>query len=163
MDKNKLLCHQVLTQIYNDAELLFRELKELSYEVSLNSYNNHYINIDKILVRQDYYMPVITIKNKGDICFNFDTIQFEFYISKDNLINNVNLNKLISEYKSRLNIYEFENCTIDIYQSNDSTQVLLEKLRNNKNDKFGISIDCYNFSNKDIIKHFNKVCLILNI
>lgn len=160
---NKKLCHQLLTEIYNKSENLFEELKKLKYDASLNSYNNHYIKIDNKLVKQKYFMPVITIRDKGDICLNFDIVEFEFYISKDNLVNNVNLNKLISEYKDVLSIYKLEDCTFDLYKVGDTVQSLLTKVNNIKDNKFGISINCSDFSNNSIIEHFNNICLLLNI
>jgi len=158
---NILEIHKVLNEIYDKAEKLNIKLNELHYKTTFQSYNNHFININGEYYRQKYYMPVISVEDKGDICFNIDLIEFEFYITKDKIID-IDLDKLIRIYKKELHIYEYENCTIDIYKIGDREVKVLSKINNSADKKFGISIDCSSVSNSDIIQHFNVICSLLN-
>lgn len=153
--------HELLNGIYDKAEKLNNNLTKLNYKTELSSYNKHIIKIDDKYYEQKYYMPVISILNKGDICFNFERVEFEFYISEDE-IDNIDLDALINDYKNVLNIYEFKDSTIDIYQIGDNKFDILNKIKTSKDNKFGISLDVTHLSNEDIINCFNKVLKILN-
>ncbi len=156
------MIHDVLNNIYKRAESYNDELSKLGYKTYLQSYNNHYIRIDGKLCKQDYYMPVISIIDCGDICFNLDSIEFEFYVTKRQM-DSIDLDGLINNYKNELSIYEFINCTVDMYKSGDSKDDVLAKIAKSLDTKFGISIDCSTLSKDDIIRHFNLVCSLLNI
>lgn len=73
----------------------------------------------------------------------------------------LNFMLLIIQYKDYLNIYEFEDCTIDIYVNGDKKEDLYKKLKQSKDSKFGISVNC--LQKKDIIRHFNNICALLEI
>lgn len=163
MDNKIVECHQFLNNIYEDAEKMLEHIIGLSYNATINSYNNHYININGKYEEQKYFMPVISIVDKGDICFNLDGIAFEFYIVKEKLLQLKALEELLVQYGSVLNIYEFEDCTIDIYLNGDSKEELFRKVKQSKDSKFGIAIDCSSFEAKDIINHFNRICSLLEI
>lgn len=152
--------HEILNNIYDKAESVNDELKRLNYKVELDSFNKHFINIDNKYLEQKYFMPVITVLNKGDICFNLNSIEFEFYVTHED-IKDIDLESLISNYKESLNIYEFTICTTDLYKIGDTYQDLLDKINKSTDSKFGISINVTRLSIEDIIKTFNKVCLIL--
>jgi hypothetical protein len=62
--------HEFLNDIYNKAELFLKKLQDNNIKATLNSYNKHYIKINDKYELQRYFMPVISIENKGDICFN---------------------------------------------------------------------------------------------
>ena len=157
---NILQMHNILNDLYDRAEKFNKKLNDLHYITSFQSYNNHFININGNYYKQNYYMPVITVENKGDICFNFNSIEFEFYVTKEQMID-INLEKLINDYKNDLNIYEYKNCTIDIYKIGDSKDEILNKINNSLDDKFGISFNCSSLSDVDIIKHFRLICSLL--
>lgn len=159
MDIKKI--HEVLNDIYDKAENFNKELMEFGYKTNLASYNNHYINISGCYYKQKYYMPVISIEDKGDICFNINSIEYEFYVTKEQ-IDFIDLDKLIDRYKNELGIYEYDNCDVDIYKLGDKREDVLNKVRKSLDNKFGISINCSSFSNEEIIKHFAKVCTLLN-
>lgn len=164
MFDNKILeFHNTYNKIYDDAESLLKQLNELSYKAKLGSYNNHYIRYQDNYLHQKYYMPVITVEDIGDICFNIDGIAFEFYLLKEELLKLNELGELLNQFKQELNIYEYDNCTNDIYIINDTEAELLEKIKRSNDKKFGISIDCSNVEMKDIIITFNKVCSLLNL
>lgn len=164
MDDSKILeFHNTYNKIYEDAENLLQQLNELSYKVKLGSFNNHYIKYKDSYLHQKYYMPVITVNDIGDICFNIDGISFEFYLLKEDLLMLNELEELLKQFKQELYIYEYENCTNDIYVINDTKAELLEKIKRSSDKKFGISIDCSNLEIKDIIIRFNKVCSLLNL
>lgn len=156
-----LQMHNILNNIYNKAEKLNKKINDMHYKTSLQSYNNHFININDIYYKQKYYMPVISVENKGDICFNIDSIGFEFYVTKDQMTD-IDLENLISNYKKELNIYEYKDCTIDIYRIGDNKYDVLSKINNSFDNKFGISIDCSSLSDSEIIQHFNIICSLLN-
>lgn len=163
MNKKIVEYHMFLNKIYEDAEKLFEYLVMLSYKATLNSYNNHYISINGKYENQKYFMPVISIENTGDICFNLDGIEFEFFIDKEKILKLSKLEDLLNEYKSVLHIYEFNDCTIDIYTKEDTKQDLLRKVIDSKETKFGISINCLFYSSKDILNYFNTICSLLEI
>ncbi|MCM1052836.1 MAG: DUF3201 domain-containing protein [Ruminococcus sp.] len=153
--------HNILNNIYNKAEELNKKINDLHYKTSLQSYNNHFISINNNYYKQKYYMPVISVENKGDICFNINSIEFEFYVTKSQMTN-IDLETLIRNYKKELNIYEYKDCTIDIYRIGDNKYDVLNKIDNSFDNKFGISIDCSSLSDSEIIQHFNIICSLLN-
>lgn len=105
-------------------------------------------------------MPVISVENKGDICFNIGSIEFEFYVTKDQIVD-IDLENIISNYKRELNIYEYENCTVDIYLIGDNKQDVLNKVNNSFDNKFGIAINCISASDVEIIHQFNRIDVLL--
>lgn len=105
-------------------------------------------------------MPVISVENSGDICFNINSIEFEFYVTKKQ-ISCINWDYLINHYKKELNVYEYKNCTIDIYQLGDNNFDIISKVNNSSDNKFGISISCSSLSDSEIIQHFNKISSII--
>ncbi|MCH5167175.1 MAG: DUF3201 domain-containing protein [Erysipelotrichales bacterium] len=163
MEKNIICCHKILDNIYFNAERYLKILIDLAYDATLSSYNNHYININGELVHQKYYMPVISIKDKGDICFNLDGIEFEFYKTKEELLNDINLDELLTNYENELSIYEFEDCTNDLYEPKMNIESIIQNIKNSKDSKFGISINCHHFSDEEIIRHFENICKLLNL
>lgn len=164
MNENKILeFHNFYNRIYEDAENILKKLNKLSYNAKLGSFNNHYIKCKNSYLHQNYYMPVISIENIGDICFNIDGISFEFYLSKEELLMLTELEALLTQFKQELNIYEYEDCTNDIYIINDTKEELLQKIKKSKDKKFGVSIDCSNLENGKIINTFNIVCSLLNL
>lgn len=163
MDSKILECHKLLEETYNKAESLFCELIKIEYDATLESYNNHYLKLNGNYVCQKYYMPVITIKNKGDICFNLAKTELEFYIPKEIFLNLSSLDQLLLTYKKFLNIYEFTNCTIDIYSENDTKTSLIEKINSSNVDLFGLSVDCSSMNNEEIIYTFYDLCKLLNL
>lgn len=52
-----LQIHNILNNIYNKAEEINRQLINLHYKTSLQSYNNHFINVDG-----KYYNQKVTIQ-----------------------------------------------------------------------------------------------------
>ena len=163
MEKNIISCHKILDNIYSNAERYFKTLTNLSYDATLASYNNHYIKINGELVHQKYYMPVISIKDKGDICLNLDGIEFEFYKTKEELLSSINLSELLTNYQNEVSIYEYENCTKDLYKPKMNIESIKENIKNSKDSTFGISINCHHYSDEEIIKHFENVCKLLNL
>lgn len=156
-----LQIHKTLNNIYDRVEKLDKKLKELGYKSYLASYNNHFLSIDGNFYNQKYYMPVISIGDKGDICFNLESIEFEFYITKEDMFK-INLDELILNYKQVLSIYEYKECTVDLYKVGDNRENILEKVNKSKDKKFGISINCSLLSDEEIIDNFKKVCLLLD-
>lgn len=69
---------------------------------------------------------------------------------KEKLISLNGLELLMKQYHDKLSIYEFEDCTIDIYVNGDKREELLNKITNSKDSKFGISIDCSKFHKKTL-------------
>lgn len=156
-----LKIHNMLEEIYNHAERLKDTLISKNFKVTLASYNRHVINIEGKLYEQKYYMPVITVDNIGDICFNMNSIEFEFYVTKEDF-DDINLNKLLGDYRDQLQIYEYEDCLKDIYKIGDSKEEVIRKVSNSKDDKFGVSIDVTNLSDEEIIEQFKIVANLLN-
>ena len=161
LDMDILQIHNILNDIYSKAEELNRKINNLNYKTSLQSYNNHFISIDGKYYNQKYYMPVISVENRGDICFNINSIEFEFYVTKEQ-ITHIDLEHLISDYKKELNIYEYKDCTIDIYKIGDNKYDVLSKVNDSFDNKFGISINCSSLTYSEIIQHFNIISSLLN-
>lgn len=158
---NILEMHKLLNSTYEKAEEINKVLNKLQYKTTFKSFNHHYININGNYYKQKYFMPVISIENRGDICFNLNIIEYEFYITKEE-VNKIDLASLINNYAKELNIYELNNCTIDLYKIGDTKEDVLNKINKSLDNKFGISINCTKFSNNNIIKHFNQISLLLN-
>lgn len=155
--------HEFLNDIYNKAEIFLKKLQNNNIKATLNSYNKHYIKINDKYELQRYFMPVISIENKGDICFNLDGLSLEFFLSKDKLILNDNLLDIVEKYNYNLEIYSNENCLNDLYFKGISLEKLKENIISCNDDIIGITINCQNLIDEKIIDCFNNVCKLLKI
>ncbi len=162
--ENKIIeCHEVLNNIYDKSKNFFDILESNNVKSSLNSYNKHYIKINNKYELQKYFMPVISVYNKGDICFNLDGTSLEFFIDKKKILLIDNLLDIVEKHNYNLEIYSNENCLEDLYFKGISDLKLKENILNCNDNTIGITINCQKLSNNEVKKCFNDVCCILNI
>ncbi len=153
-------CHNLLNNIYSNCEKLYNKVRMQYKNVQVKSYNGHYIRINGKYEYQKYYMPVISIDDIGDICFNFDGISLEFFIDKNKLLNNCNFNLL---FNYDVEIYDANDSTIDIYEKGMEFDLFIEKLKNWKSSLIGITINCQGGVDDDIVNVFENISVILGI
>ena len=153
-------CHKLLNNVYIDCENLYDEIKNLFSNVKMDSYNSHYIKINSKYEYQKYFMPVISIGEIGDICFNLDGISFEFFMDKDNLVNNCNFDELLNYNVEMYNAYD---STIDIYEDGLSKDEIISKIIDCKYDKIGITVNLQKENIENIPTIFSNICEILKI
>lgn len=153
-------CHNLLNNVYGDCENLYNRIKQQYENVKMNSYKGHYIKINNEYKYQKYYMPVISINNVGDICFNLDGISLEFFIDKNKLLNDCNFNLLLNY---NVEIYDANDSTIDIYEKGMQVDLFIKKLKHWKSNLIGITINCQDKNDKEIINIFEIIRTILGI
>lgn len=160
--RNIEACHFLLNNLYCRCEKLYEIVKKEYKCVEMKSYFGHYIRIHGQYMYQKYYMPVISIISKGDICFNLDGVSLEFFLAKDVFLETCCFDKLFSLPYS-VEIYDKKNSTIDFYKKGMSENDFVKKLRVCNCDEIGITINCQSLSDDDVISFFNEVCLILGL
>ena len=150
-------CHN-LNAIYNDCEKLYNQVKKQYKNVKINSYNGHYIRINGKYEHQKYYMPVISIDDIGDICFNLDGISLEFFIDKNDLLNSCNS---LLDLNYDVEIYDANDSTINIYEKGMTQNLFINKLKQWKSNLIGITINCQNKNDEEVVYIFECVRVIL--
>lgn len=103
-------------------------------------------------------MPVISINDIGDICFNLDGISLEFFVDKNNLLNNCNFNSLLNY---NVEIYDAKDSTIDIYEKDMPLDLLINKLVQWESNLIGITINCQDKNEEEVISIFESISTIL--
>ena len=164
MNEQIKICHNLLNDIYSDCEKLYNKVRIQYENVRMNSYNGHYIRINDKYEYQKYYMPVISIDDIGDICFNLDGISLEFFVDKNNLLNNCDFNSLLnSDYD--VEIYDANDSTIDLYEKDMTLDLFISKMKQWKSNLIGITINCQdkNYDYDTIVNIFECVSVILGI
>lgn len=142
--------HEEITKVYGHAKKIFERLKD---KCELGYFNHHLLSINKELIEQEYYMPVISMQDKGDICFNFDNVSYEFYLPKKRLLNYLDV--LIGKYSDKLSIYTSANCDIDLYMVGDTVSDVDKRLEEYSDDEvMGITIDANSFSEQHIVDYY---------
>lgn len=148
-----LKVHKEITNIYDYAKKIYERLSDTC---ELGYYNKHLIKIDGEYILQEYYMPVISMQEKGDICFNFDNVSYEFYLTRVNIQKYLRI--LIDDYGDKLSIYTSENCDIDLYKKGDNVEEISKRLNDfNEEEIIGITIDANSFSDRHIVDNFLKL------
>lgn len=142
--------HDEIMKVYDNANRIYQRLKD---NCELRYFNKHLIKVHGSYIEQAYYMPVISMQEKGDICFNFDDVSYEFYLSRESL--QKYLDVLIEKYADKLSIYTSANCDVDLYFVGDQLSDVNKKLEEyDKSEVIGITIDANDFSNKHIVDNF---------
>ncbi len=145
--------HEEITKIYDYATDIYERLKD---KCELGYFNRHIIKIHEDFVEQSYYMPVISMQDKGDICFNFDDVSYEYYLTRAQL--QKNLKFLFENYQDKISIYPSSACTIDLYNKGEDINAVNARLDEyNETEIIGITIDANSFSDKNKIDNFLKI------
>lgn len=157
IESNTFNIHRSLNAIYDLAGNFYEYAKKNFNDVSLNSYKGHLIKLNGKMLYQKYFMPVVSIGDYGDVCFNLDSTSFEFFVEKDRFINNCNIERLLS-YNPE--IYDGESCEEDIYIKGMSVDELINKLQQIKT--VGISICANNKNFNELASYFKEINDIIN-
>lgn len=160
MNEQIKICHNLLNDVYENCEKFYSKINKLYKNVKMDSYKGHYIRINGKYEEQKYYMPVISIDDIGDICFNLDGISLEFFLDKNNLLKNCDFNLLLNTNYD-VEIYDANDSTIDIYKKGMSLDLFIEKLEQWKSNVIGITINCQDKATEDIINIFGSISIIL--
>lgn len=160
MNKKIESCHNLLNEIYANCENLYSKIKNKYKNAKIESYNGHYIKINDKYEYQKYYMPIISIGGIGDICFNFDGVSLEFFVEKKELLNNCDFDSLL---KYNVEIYDANDSTIDIYQKDMTLDLFINKLEQWQPSLIGITINCQDKNDKEIVNIFESIIIILGV
>ena len=158
MEKRVEEIHNLLDDIYTHSENLYQQIKKQYDNVVIDSYKGHLIKINSQYQYQKYYMPVISVADLGDICFNLDGISLEFFVDKNDFINISDLNSLLN---LDIEIYDAKDSTIDLYENDMSVAALRNNLKQTKQVLIGITINCQDKTDEEVINTFNTVCKYL--
>ena len=160
MNEQIKTCHDLLNNVYSNCEKLYNKIKQQYKNVKMDSYKGHYIKINDEYKYQKYYMPVISINDIGDICFNLDGISLEFFVDKNKLLESCDFNLLLNY---NVEIYDANDSTIDIYEKEMTVDLFIKKLKQWKSNLIGITINCQDKSNEEVISIFENISAILGI
>ena len=105
------------------------KLESAGLSVSNGFYNNHYVKVKNDFVVEHFPIPVIFIKNIGDIGIDIDSIWFEVKISKDKALL-LDYEELINSYN--INIYGADDFLNDFYHEKCDSALIKEKIRNSE-------------------------------
>ncbi len=149
-DNEIIFVHDRISRIYDYAKEIYENLKDTC---ELGYFNKHLIKVNNSFIEQPYYMPVISMQDRGDICFNFDDVSYEFYLTRENL--QKYLEELIEKYADKLSVYTSANCDVDLYFVGDNFSDVNKKLEEyEKSEIMGITIDANDFDDKKIVDNF---------
>jgi len=162
VNKETINCHNLLNDIYSNCEDMFNRVKKQYKNVKMESYKGHYIRINGKYEYQKYFMPVVSVDGIGDICFNLDGISLEFFVNKNQLLNNCDFNSLLS-LAYDVEVYDARDSTIDIYENNMSQNLFIEKLEQWESDLVGVTINCQDETFDEVINIFTRVVDVLGI
>lgn len=162
MDEQIKNCHNLLNDVYGNCEKLYNKIENQYEKVKMHSYNGHYLRINNKYEYQKYYMPVISIDDIGDICFNLDGVSLEFFVDKKELLNSCDFNSLL-DLSYDVEIYDADDSTIDIYEKNMPQDLFINKLEHWKSNLIGITINCQDKADDNIINAFASISVILGI
>ncbi len=153
--------HNELNSIYTLAENIHESFKsEEELSVSYGFFSGNYIKIGETQEYQKYPIPIVSIEQKGDICFNIDRVGFEFFVTKE-LLKETIIESLVNNY--RVEIYGGKDCLIDFYNEGKPISDVLHDVNNSSEDTIGIAIYSEDFQCNSIKEIFFNVCNLLNI
>lgn len=156
-DDELIQVHDKISAVYEHANMVYEMLKDTC---ELGYFNKHLIKVNNNFIEQAYYMPVISMQEKGDICFNFDDVSYEFYLTKERL--QKHLDVLIEKYADKLSVYTLANCDVDLYMVGDKTSDVDKKINEYDNlEKMGITIDANDLNDKQIVDNFLELISLL--
>ena len=153
---NVELMHNRLNEIYSLSENIFEEIKiELPLITSYDLIKGNYIKINEKYEYQKYPLPIVTVKDKGDIGFDINGVWFEFFLDKNNITVDL-LENLKSKYKFEM--YSGFDCLIDFYTEGRTIADVIYAVNNSKDKTIGISVYLDTTQMIDIKKNFFKKC-----
>ena len=119
--------HSLLNRLYEIAEAIEIELTKAVLRSNLGSYKNHYIKIGQEWYCQKYYIPVLTVKKKGDIGVNIDGIFFEAGLP----VAKISKEKLQKIFKSLKGVeaYGFNHCMRSFWPSKNGISEVLSEMK----------------------------------
>lgn len=138
----------------------YNKIRKQYKSAKIESYNGHYIRINGKYEYQKHFMPIISVVGIGYICFNLDGISLEFFVDKNKLLNNCDFNSLLNY---NVEIYDANNSTIDIYENGMAFDLFINKLRQWESSLIGVTINCQDKNDREIINIFESVTTILSI
>ncbi|MBN2675799.1 MAG: DUF3201 domain-containing protein [Alphaproteobacteria bacterium] len=152
--KTLLLIHDFFNTIYQKADKLENLLKNENVSYTRGNYTHHYINIDGKESLQNYFIPVFTIENKGDIGFNLDGIFFEIMQKKDNLSTH-QIGTILNRFPN-VEIYGYDDCLKYFYKTGDSAKNIFYNICTSHETiiQFNLMLPLTD-SAKDILQEFN--------
>ncbi len=152
-DNEIIKVHEELEKVYEKAKQVFARLKD---KCTLGYFNKHLLKVNNKYIEQDYYMPVISMQDKGDICFNFDDVSYEFYLSRANV--DKYLDTLIEKYNDRLSLYPMKDCDVDLFDKKDSLEEVRKKLEQyDLEEIIGIGVDANELEDEEVVINFLKL------
>lgn len=112
------LLNSIYIPVCDKASELNQGLEKAGYPASMQFYNNHSIKRNGVFVTEFYPIPVISIKDIGDVGINFDSVWFEIVLPKDTAIK-LNYAEISSKHKIEVYgtndfLHDFFNETIDV-------------------------------------------------
>lgn len=138
MDSCLQSTHILMNHLYEKADEIEAVLMSENWDYERGDYTNHFIKIDGKTVLQHYFIPVFTVKGKGDMGVNLDGIFFECLCSKDS-VSFVFLQKLLEKFPF-VEIYGFNDCLIDFYKKGDSLADVIQKIKPSTEEKIQFSV-----------------------
>ena len=121
-----------MNKLYERGDELENELKKNQIHYERGNYTNHYIRIDGKDVLQKYYVPVFTIKYKGDIGINIDGFFFEIMKKKSEILLE-QIKDIIQKFPN-IEIYGYNDCLNYFYKKGDKAEIVFKKITQSKEE-----------------------------
>lgn len=137
IDKTEQI-HYLLNEIYAAANKDFADLKNHGIQCKLLFADKNYIKLHDKYELQYYPIPIIEIKNLGDIGYNLDYIFFECSFDKDD-VKNIKLQSILEEFKN-VEIYSGKDCLKDFYNKGDTAETVISRIDQSDEDIIMLSI-----------------------
>lgn len=151
-----------IEEIHHFLNRLYELSKDICEILDTKGIKNRFVNSPKNYIRingkyelQQYPIPLIIIENQGDIGINLDGIFFEFFVSKESILN-LELMKLQRDGYT-LEIYGGDNCMVDYYSETISEFMFRERIRESREENFGIAFYSHTQDKKQIVDDFFEI------
>lgn len=143
-----------MNRIYKTADEDYQELLNRKCKCELIFCSNNYLYYDGEYHIQKYPIPVIDIKNSGDIGYNIDKIFFEFSFDKTIFLD-IAFGYILIKFKE-VELYGGSNCLIDFYDEGDSVEDIKNKIRLSNEETIMLSL-YFDYNQEKIIESFFTV------
>ena len=146
--------HNHLNDIYHIAEKDYQVLKSKKIKCKLINNAGNYITFDGEYHYQKYPIPIIEVKDVGDIGYNIDSIFFEFSIKRERFLQTDF--RVILDNFANVQVYGGQDCLTDFYKGNDCADEIMDKVKLSYEEDIMLAL-YFDYSEDQIVNKFIEV------
>ena len=147
--------HLLLNKLYSMAKKDYQKLLRRNIDCSLKNYKYNYIKLNGKYHKQEYPIPIIECKNKGDIGYNLDKVFFEFSFDENEFLN-LNFDYILNNFED-IEMYGGEDCLIDFYEKGNSEEDIINEFKSSDEVIALVSL-YFDHDEESLIDLFLDVC-----